>query len=430
MTITNTIDRLRAERLAGSAALHNRACKVFPDGITHEGRYMEPFALYCTRGQGPRKWDVDGNEYIDYFGGHGALLLGHSHPAIVEALARQAAIGTHLGASHEGEVRWGELVQALVPSARGGLVKFTSSGTEATMLAMRIARAYTGKEVICKANTAFHGWHDYATMSMVPPYNEPNSAGIPKGVQESMVSVPPGDSEAVRELLNSRDDIAALILIADNAGKDYLQAVRQLTKQHGVVLIFDEVVTGFRYAPGGAQEYYGVTPDLTTLAKILAGGLNGGAVAGSSAVMAPLLHRPDEHYTRYERIPHPGTYNGNPLSAAAGIACLEIVQDPEIQQQATATANAIRAGFTAALQEHGVAGQVGGPVSLAPVQFSAPKIPQQQLLHRFRAAMQLGGVDSSGFNFIVSATHGPAEVDQTIAAFNQALVWLQEEGSL
>ncbi|HEY8597929.1 MAG TPA: aminotransferase class III-fold pyridoxal phosphate-dependent enzyme, partial [Thermomicrobiales bacterium] len=266
------IDTLRAERMAGSAALHARARNVFPDGVTHDGRYMEPFAIYCTHAQGPRKWDVDGNEFIDYFGGHGALLLGHSHPAIVEALARQAARGTHLGASHEAEVRWGELVQELVPSARGGLVKFTSSGTEATMLALRLARAHTGKEVIVKANGAFHGWHDYATMAMVPPYNEPNSAGIPHGVQESVAHVPPGDIAALQALLDSRDDIAAVIVIADGAGTEYLQAVRDLTTAHGVLLIFDEVVTGFRYAPGGAQEYYGVTPDLTTLAKILAGG--------------------------------------------------------------------------------------------------------------------------------------------------------------
>lgn len=424
------IDTLRAERMAGSAALHARARNVFPDGVTHDGRYMEPFAIYCTHAQGPRKWDVDGNEFIDYFGGHGALLLGHSHPAIVEALARQAARGTHLGASHEAEVRWGELVQEIVPSARGGLVKFTSSGTEATMLALRLARAFTGKEVIVKANGAFHGWHDYATMAMVPPYNEPNSAGIPRGVRESVANVPSRDIAALRTLLESRDDIAAVIVIADGAGTDYLQAVRDLTTARGVVLIFDEVVTGFRYAPGGAQEYYGVTPDLTTLAKILAGGLNGGAVAGRADILGRFLQSDDPHWARHERVPHPGTYNGNPLSAAAGIACLEIARDPATQERATAAANGLRAGFTEALLRNEVEGKVGGPVSLAPVSFTAPNIPMNKLLHRFRAAMQLGGVDPSGFNFIVSATHGQAEVDQTVEAFDNALRMLQEEGSL
>jgi glutamate-1-semialdehyde 2,1-aminomutase len=424
------IDRLRAERMAGSAALHARARNVFPDGVTHDGRYMEPFALYCTHAQGPRKWDVDGNEFVDYFGGHGALLLGHSHPAIVEALARQAARGTHLGASHEAEVRWGELVQEIVPSARGGLVKFTSSGTEATMLALRLARAFTGKETICKANGAFHGWHDYATMAMVPPYDEPNSAGIPRGVRESIVSVPPREVAALRALLDSRDDIAAVIVIADGAGTDYLQAVRDLTSERGVLLIFDEVVTGFRYAPGGAQEYYGVTPDLTTLAKILAGGLNGGAIVGRAEILGRFLQSEDESWARHERVPHPGTYNGNPLSAVAGIACLEIARDPATQERATAAANGLRAGFAEALARRGVAGKVGGPVSLAPVSFTEPKIPGRKLLHRFRAAMQLGGADPSGFNFIVSATHGQAEIDQTVEAFDNALVMLQEEGSL
>lgn len=424
------IDTLRAERMGGSAALHARARKVFPDGVTHDGRYMEPFALYCTHAQGPRKWDVDGNEFIDYFGGHGALLLGHSHPAIVEALAQQAARGTHLGASHEAEVRWGELVQEIVPSGRGGLVKFTSSGTEATMLALRLARAFTGKEIIVKADGAFHGWHDYATMAMVPPYNEPNSAGVPRGVQESVAHVPSRDIAALKALIESRDDIAAVILIADNAGTEYLQAVRDLTTAHGILLIFDEVVTGFRYAPGGAQEYYGVTPDMTTLAKILAGGLNGGAIAGRTDILERFLQSDDPDWVRHKRVTHPGTYNGNPLSAAAGIACLEIVRDPATQERATAAANGLRKGFTEALLRNEVEGKVGGPVSLAPVSFTAPNIPMHKLLHRFRAAMQLGGVDSSGFNFIVSATHGQAEVDQTVEAFDNALRMLQEEGSL
>ncbi len=427
---TGRIDELRAARMTGSAALHTRARQVFPDGVTHDGRYMAPFALYCTHAAGPRKWDVDGNEYVDYFGGHGALLLGHSHPAIVEALTRQAGRGTHLGASHEQEIVWGELVQRMIPSARGGLVKFTSSGTEATMLALRLARAHTGKDVICKMQGHFHGWHDHATIAMLPPYNEPISAGIPRGVQESVVSVPAGNVAALRALLDARDDIAAVILIADGAGTPYLQAVRELTAERGVLLIFDEVVTGFRYAPGGAQEYYGVTPDLTTLAKILAGGLNGGAIAGRADILVGFLQRDDEEWTRSGRVPHPGTFNGNPLSAAAGIACLELVQDPAVQQRATATADQLRAGFTEALARHGIAGRAGGPVSLVPVTFDAPRIATRTLIHRFRAAMQLGGVDPSGMQLIVSATHGQSEVDQTVAAFDNALTLLEDEGTL
>jgi glutamate-1-semialdehyde 2,1-aminomutase len=430
MAASATIDQQRAERMAGSAKLHARASAVFPDGVTHDGRFMEPFPLYCTHAAGPRKWDVDGNEYVDYFGGHGALLLGHSHPAIVEAVADQSKRGTHLGACHDLEVQWGELIQQIVPSGRGGLVKLTSSGTEATMMAMRVARAFTGKDVICKAQGAFHGWHDYATMAMAPPYDEPISAGIPRGVRESVVSVPAGDTEALCALLDSRDDIAAVILIADGAGTEYLQAVRDLTAARGIVLIFDEVVTGFRYAPGGAQEYYGVTPDLTTLAKILAGGLPGGAVVGRADIMAHFLQSDDEEWVRRHRVPHPGTYNGNPLSAAAGIACLEIARDPAVQQKAIATADQLRAGFNDAFARHSVDGQAGGVVSLVPVTLKQSKLPLKKLVFRFRAALQLGGVDPSGFNFIVSATHGQAEVDQTVAAFDRALGMLKAEGAL
>jgi glutamate-1-semialdehyde 2,1-aminomutase len=295
---------------------------------------------------------------------------------------------------------------------------------------MRLARAVTGKEVICKLQGHFHGWHDYATIAMQPPYDEPISTGIPRGVRESVVSVPPGDLDALRRTLDGRDDIAAVILLANGLETAYLRAVRELTAERGVLLIFDEVVTGFRYAPGGAQEYHGVTPDLTTLAKILAGGLPGGAITGRKDLLERFLQGDDPEWQRRGRIPHPGTYNANPLSAAAGVACLELVRDPAVQRRATATADQLRAGFREALTRRGVAGVVGGEVSLAPVSFAEPRVPQRKLVHRFRAALQLGGVDSSGFNFIVSATHGPAEVDQTVAAFDDALAMLQEEGAL
>jgi glutamate-1-semialdehyde 2,1-aminomutase len=284
--------------------------------------------------------------------------------------------------------------------------------------------------VICKMHGAFHGWHDYATMAMVPPYDEPNSAGIPRGVRESVASVPAGDIDALRALLDSRDDIAAVIVIADGAGTPYLQAVRDLTAARGIILIFDEVVTGFRYAPGGAQEYYGVTPDLTTLAKILAGGLPGGAIVGRSDILNLFLQSDDEVWVRRHRVPHPGTYNANPLSAAAGIACLEIARDPAVQQKAIATADQLRAGFNEAFQRHGVDGKAGGVVSLVPVTFASPKLSHKKLVYPFRAAMQLGGADPSGFNLIVSATHGQKEVDQTVEAFDQALGMLKAEGAL
>lgn len=412
-----------------AADLYRRALDVFPSGVTHDNRYMQPYPIYVTHASGSRKWDVDGHEYVDYFMGHGALLLGHNYPAVVEATAEQLRKGTHYGACHELEIRWGELVQRIVPSAER--VHFFSSGTEATFMAMRLARAHTGRDRIAKIQGHFHGWHDYATVAMLPPYDEPIATGVPKATAGTVVGVPPLDLEALRAAFDRPDaDIAGVILIAGGCGHDYLQAVNDLAHERGALVIYDEVVTGFRYAPGGCQEYYGVTPDLTTLAKILAGGLPGGAVAGRADVLARLEFRDDPDWMRFGRIPHPGTFNANPLSAAAGVACLEIVRTGEPQRRATAQADLIRAGFDAALRRRGVEGEVGGDVSQIGVRFAAPKVDPRALLYRFRMAMQLGGVDVSGLSLIVSAVHTEEDVDRTVQAFDQALVMLAEEGDI
>src|SRR4051812_14553831 len=173
-------------RNAQSAALYKEALDVFPSGVTHDGRYMRPFPIYVTQAKGSRKWDVDGNEYVDYFGGHGALILGHCHPQVTEAVAEQGPKGSHYGASHPLEVQWGKLVQDLVPSTRGGgKVKFVASGPEATLMALRLARAFTGKDVVVKMRGHFHGWHDYATIGMAEPWDTPVSNGVPLGVRQS-----------------------------------------------------------------------------------------------------------------------------------------------------------------------------------------------------------------------------------------------------
>jgi glutamate-1-semialdehyde 2,1-aminomutase len=411
-----------------SKALYQEALKVFPSGVTHDSRYMQPFPIYVTHAKGSRKWDVDGNEYVDYFGGHGALLLGHCHPAITEAVVEQAKKGSHYGACHELEIEWGKLVQEIVPSTRnGGKVKFTSSGTEATLMAMRLARAFTGKEVIVKMRGHFHGWHDYATIGMSEPWEVPSSNGIPLGVRQSMRAIPPKDVAALEEALRP-GDVAGVILLQNGLSTEYLSQVRELTRKYGAVLIFDEVITGFRYAPGGAQEYFGVTPDLSTHAKILAGGYPGGSVSGRADIMAMLDHRDDPDWQRNKRIAHPGTYNANPVSAAAGIACLKIVKDPEVQKKATATADKIRAGINESLQRRGVAGRAGGEVSILAISFENPKVKGRELLWKFRGAMQLGGVDMSALGGPVSAVHDDRDVDQTIKAFDQALELLQAEG--
>jgi len=425
-----TLDEQFALRHPKSAALFAEAQRVFPSGVTHDGRYTQPYPIYVTHARGSRKWDADGHEYVDYFGGHGALILGHCHPAIVSAVTAQAARGSHFGANHELEVRWGQLVQKIVPCAQnGGMVKFVSSGTEATLMAMRLARAYTGRDTIVKFRGHFHGWHDYATVGMSDPWDQPSSAGIPRAVQNTMRAVPVNDVAALEQAL-SPGDVAAVIILLNGLSTEYLTQVRDMAHRHGTVLIFDEVITGFRYAPGGAQEYKRVTPDLTTHAKILAGGYPGGGICGSSEILRLLEHRDDAAWQRGRRIAHPGTFNANPVSSAAGIACLEIVQDPAIQRKAAATADTLRAGLREKLERRGIAGSVGGEVSLLNVSFSEPKVDARRLTFRFRTAMQMGGVDFSGLSAFVSAVHDDRDVEQTVRAFDQALVALREEGAL
>jgi glutamate-1-semialdehyde 2,1-aminomutase len=208
----------------------------------------------------------------------------------------------------------------------------------------------------------------------------------------------------------------------------YLQQVRDLTRKNGVVLIFDEVVTGFRYAPGGAQEYFGVTPDLSTHAKILAGGYPGGSVSGRADIMGMLDHRDDANWQRYERVSHPGTFNANPVSAAAGVACLKLARDPAVQKKAILTADKLRAGMNDAFERRGIGGSAGGEVSILSVQFTNPKVTGSELIWRFRGAMQLGGADFSYLGGMVSSVHDDRDVDQTVTAFDQALERLQAEG--
>ena len=419
-----SIDQEMYERMAGSAALYEQAKETFPSGVTHDARYAKPFPIYVTRAAGSRKWDVDGNEYVDYYGGHGALILGHCHPAVTQAVVEQAQKGTHYGACHELEIKWGQLVQQIVPSAEA--VKFTSSGTESTMLAIRLARAFTGRDRLIKVNGHFHGWHDYAAIAMAPPWDVPISCGIPKGVQDTVTGIPDKDADALEAEL-AKGDVAAVIIWCNALTKEWAEIVRDKAKAHGALVIYDEVVTGFRYAPGGAQEYFGVTPDLTTMAKIVAGGYPGGAIGGRADVIHQFDFSDDPKKQRFGRIAHPGTYNGNPVSAAAGVACLDIVKDPAIQKKAADTATKIKAGFQESLNKRGVDGSVTGWASYISTGLKG-KGSAWELQLKWRAAMQLGGVDPSGTSLIVSAVHNDEDVERTVAAYDGAIQKLQAEG--
>jgi glutamate-1-semialdehyde 2,1-aminomutase len=430
-------DRYRALH-PKSAALFERARQVIPGGVTHDIRHLTPFPIAVDRASGPYKWDIDGHRYIDYWMGHGALFLGHCHPAVVTAIQEQAARGTHLGASHELEVRWAELVRQLVPSAE--LVRFTMSGTEATHLALRVTRAFTGRSRIVKFHGHFHGWHDGVVVGVNPPFDVPFSAGVPGTTLDQVLLCPPNDIKAVETLLD-RGEVAGVILepAGGQAGTTptipgYLQELRALTRRHNVVLIFDEVITGFRYAPGGAQEYFNVVPDLTTLAKIVAGGLPGGAVCGRRDLMSMIAHRGDPAWDRTERVAHAGTFNANPVSAAAAIATLEICADGALQARASKAGEELRRGIADAMKKTGVPGTLYGEASIFHISFEGrpglagfDRPRRGELYHRLRCALINEGVDCSPYHGWISATHGDEDIERTIAAYERAFTAMVRE---
>ena len=444
--MTAILDEYHAKH-PGSAQRYAEAVELFPGGVTHDTRYAEPFPLYMTHGSGPRKWDVDGNEYIDYVSGHGALILGHSHPAIAAAVAEQVTRGTHLGASTDEEMRWARAIMALMPSIER--VRFHSSGTEATLMAMRLARAYTGKNKVIKLRDHFHGWHDYAMAG-----SDRSAPGIPEASFGSMVVVPPGDLGAVEDALDHDSDIAGLILEPTGAHygqlpfdiPTYLKGLRDLTAQHGVILIFDEVVTGFRVSTGGVQEKYGVTPDLTTLAKIVAGALPGGAVGGRADIVDMIAHRGDPEWDNRHRVYHPGTFNANPLSAVAGSTCLEIIATQPINHRADAMAARLKQGLNDVFGKMEVAGHAHGIASMVHIVLAdcgcdreICTMPHNQIkqavaaptVSELKLGLQNRGIDIMGRDaFLVSATHNEQDVDLTLAAFESALAALRAEGTL
>jgi glutamate-1-semialdehyde 2,1-aminomutase len=434
-----------------SEALFARAVRAIAGRVTHDIRHMKPFPVYVERAQGSRKWSADGHELIDYWMGHGALFLGHGHPVILQAVHEQLDRGTHYGASHELEVRWAEMVQRLVPSAER--VRFTNSGTEATQLALRLARAHTGKPRVVKFEGHFHGWHDHALAGVKPPYDLPMSSGIPGDSLAQVVLCSPNDLSAVEALLAARQDVAAVILEPGGGSSGtiptdarYLLGLRALTRRHQVVLIFDEVITGFRYAPGGVQQVVGVTPDITTLAKIIAGGLPGGAVVGQAAIMDRLAFGDDPTWNRKERVAHAGTYNANPLSAAAGIATLDFLADGEAHRRANHTAAALRQELSGVWRRLGVPGCVYGEASIlnyslepelgtppAPDTLDHRRLQTQanpDAYHALRCGLILNGVDICPLHGWVSAVHTDEDVQRTVQAFEKALVLLREDGFL
>jgi len=314
--------------LTKSEELFEKAKRLIPGGVNSPVRAFQPYPFFTERAKGSRIFDVDGKEYIDYCLGYGPLILGHAHPKIVEAVKTQLENGSLYGTPTEQEVELAELICKGVPSAE--MVRLVSTGGEATMSAIRAARGYTGKKKIIKFEGCYHGAHDYVLVkagSGATTFGMPTSLGIPEETTRNTIVVPFNDAEKFEEAVKAnKDDLAAVIVepVIGNIGlvlpkEGFLETLRELTENYGIVLIFDEVITGFRLALGGAQEYYGVTPDLTTLGKVLGGGFPIAAFAGKEEIMkmiAPL-----------GKVYQAGTYSGNPVSVTAGLATLNFLRD-------------------------------------------------------------------------------------------------------
>jgi glutamate-1-semialdehyde 2,1-aminomutase len=442
-SMAETIQEAYIRRNPRSAELYPKFQAVFPTGVSHDMRVADPFPLCMARGQGARKWDVDGNEYIDFGMGSASLLLGHAHPAVVEALIKAAPDGSHFGQPIEAELEWGERVHSLIPCAEK--IRFVGSGAEATMLAMRIARGSTGKEKIIRWQSHYHGWHDYAMPGTLPPFNVPASVGIPRGALESVIVLPP-DLDALERTLATHTDIAGIITEGSGASygsvplrPGFVEGVRQLTQRYGVVMILDEVITGFRWSPGGLQQKLGIIPDLCTLAKILTGGLPGGAVAGRDEVMHIMVRTGDAQRDRFQRVSHGGTFNANPYCAATGNATLKIVATGEMQEQADRMAERLRTGLRKLIDRHGVAACVYGDASTFHVYFGSSSIEgldahtlkniPEEIQNGFRQALQVRGVDlMSRCSGVLSGIHTEADIDASLQAFDEAIKAMLEEG--
>ncbi|HXV57760.1 MAG TPA: aspartate aminotransferase family protein [Gaiellaceae bacterium] len=376
-------ERRLNDRTGGSRALYERARRTLAGGVASSYQVRDPWPIYLERGEGARVWDVDGNELLDFHNGFGSMVQGHAHPAIERAVAERYRLGTHFAAPTEDAVVVGE---ELARRFRLPKWRYTNSGSEATMDAIRIARAVTGRDTIVKIFGSYHGHHDYVMVSIGVPYDEigdrddyaslPYGAGIPQAVADLTVPVPFNDAAAmerrIERLTEEGRKPACVIMEAAmmNLGvvlpePGYLEAVRELTRRHGIVLIFDEVKTGLCIAAGGATERFGVTPDLVTLAKTLGGGLPAGAIGGTEEVFAPVEDG---------RVYQVGTYNGNPLTMAAARASLLEVLTPEAYVHLDALNDRLLAGCDAVIGRYGLPGYSVGVGAKGCVTFSDERI--------------------------------------------------------
>ncbi len=423
----------RSEELSRQA--FEEAKQVLPGGVNSPVRAYKSVGLtpvYVDRGVGSRIYDIDGNEYIDYVGSWGPLIMGHAHPKVVSALQETAAKGTSFGAPTLLETEMAKLVAERVPSI--DIVRMVNSGTEATMSAIRLARGYTGRNKILKFEGSYHGHADSLLIkagSGVATLGLPDSPGVPEGVAANTITVPYNDLESV-ELAFQRfgPEIAGVIVepVAGNMGvvppqPGFLEGLRRLTTEHGSLLIFDEVMTGFRVHIHCAQGRFGITPDLTCLGKVIGGGLPVGAYGGKREIM--------EQIAPSGPIYQAGTLSGNPLAMTAGFSTLSLLT-PEVYDRLEFLAARLEAGFTANAKERGIPctiNRVGSMVcpfftDAEVVNFDTAKNSDLELFRRYFAAMIEEGINIAPSQFegmFVSGVHTEEDIDATIEAHRRAL---------
>jgi len=391
--------------------------------------------IIIARGQGGRVWDVSGNEYVDYLLGSGPMLVGHAHPEVTAAVQAQIPLGTTYFANNEHGIRLAaEIVDAVACADK---VRFVSSGSEATFYAMRLARAHRRRDHILKFEGGYHGMSDYALMSMAPsrpgnfPQAIPDSAGIPQAVRDEVLVAPFNDAETAAALIREHEDSLAAVIVEPfqrllPPRPGFLETLRAVTTECGIPLIFDEVVTGFRFAYGGAQAYYGVTPDLCAMGKVIGGGFPLAAIAGREELMAHFDRQAvaDDAFT-----PQIGTLSGNPVAAVAGLATLEILKRPGAYDKLFATGAQLMEGLAGLLREAGLPATVVGEPPLFDVVFSSDDMRDYRatqrgdaaLLGRFNKLLRTQGILKGDSKYYVSLAHDDADVDHTLQAFAAAI---------
>ncbi len=416
-----------------SRKMYEKAKLLIPGGVSSPVRAIKPYPFYTASADGSKIRDIDGNEYIDYCMAYGPLILGHNHPIIKETIKSQLDKGWLYGTPIELEVTLAEKITGYYPSI--DMLRFVSTGTEATMSALRLARGFTGRNKFVKIDGGFHGAHDAVLVkagSGATTMGEPDSLGIPAGVTAYTLQAPYNDIEAMAGLVEkNKDDMAAVIIepILGNVGpvlpmNGYLEELRKLTLENDVLLIFDEVITGFRLAMGGAQEYFGVIPDITTMGKIIGGGLPIGVFGGRREIM--------EMISPSGAIYQAGTFSGSPCSMAAGIAMLDYLKQENIHEKLNSKGNYLRDSLSKIVEDLGLDYNVCGLSSMFKIFFGAEPHNYQEVLKcdkegylAFFHRMLESGIFLPPSQFetnFISAAHSEEDIEKTLEVYAENLL--------